>query len=295
MRPPKYRINLTRSEKSALEQLLRRHSTPQNKARRAQIILLANEEAKTNKDIAKHLGINLCDVTRWTKRWIDRAMEPVEARLSDSPRSGAPDRITAEQWCQIMALACEPPEEHGLPITHWTHKDTIGHSIHDLTRDVSVDGFVDDFSKFKHPKYDPKVYKRVEGLRKKLWDNVGRHYVVVLSLRGLLFDSAIRTYREEIRRLKRKIRKQSKERQVEIDHANAEIQCVSKSTWEELQPMHPQHSAANGSLTQSGVECCYSLFAMGLSDLSIAHVMRLSLKSVKRRRRRWMNVTQPGA
>jgi transposase len=110
MRPAKYRINLTGSEKCELEQFLRRHSTPQNKARRAKIILLANEEAKTNKDIAKQLGINLCDVTRWTKRWIDRAMEPVEERLSDSPRSGAPHRITAERWCQIMALACEAPE-----------------------------------------------------------------------------------------------------------------------------------------------------------------------------------------
>jgi DNA-binding NarL/FixJ family response regulator len=57
MRPAKYRINLTGIEKSSLEQLLRRHSTPQNKARRAQIILLANEEAKTNKDIAKRLGV----------------------------------------------------------------------------------------------------------------------------------------------------------------------------------------------------------------------------------------------
>jgi putative transposase len=90
---------------------------------------LANEEAKTNKDIAKHLGINLCDVTRWTKRWIDRAMESVEERLSDLPRSGAPDRITAEQWCQIMALACEPPEEHGLPITHWTHKELAQEAV----------------------------------------------------------------------------------------------------------------------------------------------------------------------
>jgi len=123
MRPPKYRINLTRSEKTELEQLIRRHSTPQNIARRAQIVLLANEEAKTNKEIAKQLGTNMCDVTRWTKRWIERAMAPVEERLSDSPRSGAPDRITAQQWCQIMALACEAPEEHGLPITHWTHKE----------------------------------------------------------------------------------------------------------------------------------------------------------------------------
>jgi putative transposase len=102
------------------------HKTRQDERR---LFFIANEEAKTNKEIAKHLGINLCDVTRWTKRWIDRAMESVEARLSDSPRSGAPDRITAEQWCQIMALACEPPEEHGLPITHWTHKELAKEAV----------------------------------------------------------------------------------------------------------------------------------------------------------------------
>ena len=138
MRPPKYRINLTRSEKTELERLIRRHSTPQNIARRAQIILLANEEAKTNKEIAKRLGTNMGDVTRWTKRWIERAMAPVEERLSDLPRTGAPNRITAQQWCQIMALACEPPEQHGLPITHWTHKE--------LAKEAVQQGIVDTIS-----------------------------------------------------------------------------------------------------------------------------------------------------
>jgi transposase len=129
MRPPKYRINLTGGEKTELEQIIRRHTTPQNEAGRARIILLANEECCTNQEIAKQLGINSCDITRWTKRWIDLAMEPVRKRLNDAPRPGAPDRITAEQWCNLMALACETPDSYGLPITNWTHKELAREAV----------------------------------------------------------------------------------------------------------------------------------------------------------------------
>lgn len=120
---PKYRVPLTESEKAELEQLVRKHSTAQNVVKRARIILLANGEGQSNKEIARQVGMNKCDVTRWTKRWMERATEPVEERLGDALRCGRPDRITAEQWCSIIALACEPPEDHGLPITHWTHKE----------------------------------------------------------------------------------------------------------------------------------------------------------------------------
>ena len=138
MRPTRYRINLTGSEQAELEQIIRQHTTPQNEARRAGIILLANEECCTNREIAKQLGINSCDITRWTKRWVDLAMEPVRKRLSDAPRTGAPDRITAEQWCNIMALACEPPESFGIPITNWTHKE--------LAKEVVRQGIVENVS-----------------------------------------------------------------------------------------------------------------------------------------------------
>jgi putative transposase len=39
-------------------------------------------------------------------------------RLEDIPRPGKPSKITAEQRCQIVALACEQPKER--PISHWT-------------------------------------------------------------------------------------------------------------------------------------------------------------------------------
>ena len=123
MRPPKYRTELTSQEEAELQQLIRRHSTAQNIVKRARIILLANRDKLTNKEIATQVHMNKCDVTRWTKRWLERATESVEQRLIDAPRSGAPDRITAEQWCQIIAIACETPEDHGIPITHWTHKE----------------------------------------------------------------------------------------------------------------------------------------------------------------------------
>jgi transposase len=43
--------------------------------------------------------------------------------LADAPRSGRPDTFTAEQYCRIIALACEEPKEHGRPITHWTARE----------------------------------------------------------------------------------------------------------------------------------------------------------------------------
>ncbi len=116
----KYRINLIGPEVDKLERLIRKHSTPQQVAKRARIILLANGEGQSNQAIASQLGTTKANVTIWTKRWIERTLLPVEERLWDAPRPGRPDEISAEQWCRIMALACEPPEDYGRPITHWS-------------------------------------------------------------------------------------------------------------------------------------------------------------------------------
>jgi len=125
----RYRINLLGSERCRLQELIRKQTTAQHIAKRARIILVANGEGATNQQIADRLGIYKAEVTTWTKRWIDRAMEPIEDRLADLPRCGRPDTISAEQWCQILALACEPPEQHGLPITHWTSAELAAQAV----------------------------------------------------------------------------------------------------------------------------------------------------------------------
>jgi putative transposase len=43
--------------------------------------------------------------------------------LSDSPRSGWAGKFSAEQVAQIIAVACEPPEKCGRPVTHWTPRE----------------------------------------------------------------------------------------------------------------------------------------------------------------------------
>ncbi len=124
-----YRINLTSVERTELERLERGHTTPQHIAKRAQIILMANEEGMSNQEIATRLGTTKGRVTQWTKRWIDQALESIRERLSDLPRPGAPDIITAEQWCRIMALACESPQDYGHPISHWSSRELAAEAV----------------------------------------------------------------------------------------------------------------------------------------------------------------------
>ena len=128
MRGPKPpRIELTDAERQALEELVRRHSTPQQIALRAQIIL-ATAEGYNNAQIARQLSVSIDMVRLWRERWLvlqPASLEdlPVMDRLSDAPRPGKPRRITDEQVCQIVELACEAPERSGRPISQWTGRE----------------------------------------------------------------------------------------------------------------------------------------------------------------------------
>jgi hypothetical protein len=77
-------------------------------------------------------------VTTWTKRWLEKSAEPIEQRLEDLPRPGAPDTFTPEQLCQLIALACESPQDHGRPMTHWTQRE--------LAAEASKQGIVQSIS-----------------------------------------------------------------------------------------------------------------------------------------------------
>ena len=124
-----YRINLTSLERAELERLERGPTTAQHIAERSRIILMANEEGLGNQEIATRLVTTKGRVTKWPQRWIERALEPIAARLSDLPRPGAPDTITAEQWCCILALACESPQDYGHPITHWSSRELAAEAL----------------------------------------------------------------------------------------------------------------------------------------------------------------------
>ena len=117
-------IVLSREERCALEQLRRCASTLQALARRARMILMAGDGARVD-ETAACLGVWRKTVSQWRGRWLSasRSGVPVWERLSDAPRSGTPARITAEQICRIVALACEPPSRSDRPVTHWSQQE----------------------------------------------------------------------------------------------------------------------------------------------------------------------------
>lgn len=120
-------IELTEEEHKELDALTRRHSTPQQLAFRARIVLAA-AEGLNNAQIMRLLDVSRDRVRLWRRRWLDLALIPwadlsLEERLADVPRPGRPARISAEAVCQIVALACEAPATSGRPISQWSSRE----------------------------------------------------------------------------------------------------------------------------------------------------------------------------
>src|SRR5205085_9711139 len=123
--PKPEELTLSGEERKDLEDLVRRYSTPQQLAKRGRMILAA-AEGKRNAEIARELRVSVDTVSGRRMRWSGLQAVPVEEvsvveRLTDVPRPGRPSEITAEQTCQIIALACEQPKER--PISQWTGRE----------------------------------------------------------------------------------------------------------------------------------------------------------------------------
>jgi putative transposase len=120
-------IEVTDAQRRALQALVNKHSEEHVLVVRATIILMAHLGHAT-RQIARHLHISEDCVCHWKARWRDCAQTglgetQVRRWLTDAPKPGKPPTITAEQWCQIMALALSDPKESGRPISHWSLRE----------------------------------------------------------------------------------------------------------------------------------------------------------------------------
>ncbi len=120
-------VILSEKEQEELVQITKRHRSEQQQVLRARIVLAA-AQGHSNAQIAGELAINVDTVRLWRDRWvglqdIDLDTLSIPERLHDAPRPGAPAKITAEQRCQMAALACEVPMKSGRPISQWTGRE----------------------------------------------------------------------------------------------------------------------------------------------------------------------------
>lgn len=141
-------VKLSEKEQEALEQIAKRHRSEQQQVLRARIVLAA-AQGHTNGQIARDLAINVDTARLWRDRWvglqgIDLKTLSIAERLQDAPRPGSPPKITAEQRCQIAALACEAPMKAGRPISQWTGRE--------IAEEVKARGIVEQISP-RHASY----------------------------------------------------------------------------------------------------------------------------------------------
>lgn len=106
-------LNLTEVERSELERVARRPSTPQAMAQRCRVVLLDDREDMTLAEIGEEIGMREQTVLKWRTRFLKDRM----AGLGDKPRPGVKKTITDEVVAEVVrrTLHEKPPDA-----THWS-------------------------------------------------------------------------------------------------------------------------------------------------------------------------------
>ncbi len=129
-------LEVSSRQRAILEKWTRNKAeTPYRLVERCRLILMS-AQGVSNVEQGRRLGLDRQRARRWRTRWANNEERLAAAEqegasdkdladlmasvLADHERAGTPSKFTAEQLTQIIAVACELPEESGLPVTHWT-------------------------------------------------------------------------------------------------------------------------------------------------------------------------------
>ncbi len=135
--PRASQVQLSESQERLLRQYSQKASVSRHLHQRIRIVLQAHQ-GNSSSGIARSLSIRANTVQKWRDRWADsyeqlclyEQQEPGEGKrlkrmlaiLSDAPRSGSPVRISLAEKQRLMALACQKPEDFGIPLTQWNRE-----------------------------------------------------------------------------------------------------------------------------------------------------------------------------
>ena len=108
-------------------------------------MILAAADEISNTQISKQLQLERGQVRLWRTRWLGAQAQLAAAEtemfsdqqlltlitcvLSDEPRLGTPKFFSVEQVVQIVALACETPENSERPVSHWSARELASEAV----------------------------------------------------------------------------------------------------------------------------------------------------------------------
>jgi transposase len=105
----KEHVQLSDSDRTYLENLIKKGSLPARTYRRA-LALLELDRGRTFTAVAATVGVVIQTVSGWATKYKTDGL----AFLTDKPLPGRPATITGEERARITALACsDPPEGYG--------------------------------------------------------------------------------------------------------------------------------------------------------------------------------------
>ncbi len=111
-------ITLADADRAELRRRARCYSAPHAEVVRAKIVLLAADGLE-NTVIAARLDVHVGVVSRWRRRFAAEGL----GGLADRQRSGRPRVFPATVVAQVKAMACQPPEDRGVPQSRWSAAD----------------------------------------------------------------------------------------------------------------------------------------------------------------------------
>lgn len=136
--PKSPQITISEQQKRILSKITRQTTADFREVSRASLILEIGK-GEPNSKIAQKMNCSVPTVKSWRYKWLEKQSildkietDPDKNRqlekqirlfLKDNPRPGAPATYSSEEYCQILAVALEPPEKSGLPISQWSNRE----------------------------------------------------------------------------------------------------------------------------------------------------------------------------
>ena len=122
-------VPVSAEQRETLERLVRIHSTPQQLALRARMVLQAADGVGV-RESARELSVWPKTVRYWRKRWRQAARWAVRGRAAGRLSAlGCPADVYAEQICAVVAMTCEKPSESERPISQWSQREIADEAI----------------------------------------------------------------------------------------------------------------------------------------------------------------------